>query len=68
MIFGAIALPITVLIGMKGPEYLLTGVESGVVVGGVVAGIWYFATSKGILIGTLEDVGDIFKEAVCAIL
>lgn len=65
LIFAAVALPVTVVVGMKGPEFWITGVESGLVIGGAAAGIFYFATG-----GTFSIVGDaasIFQTAVCGI-
>ncbi len=68
MVFGAVAVPITLLIGMKGSEYWLTAVESGAVIGAICAGVFWYVTSDGIIIGTIEDAVDVFKDAVCAII
>lgn len=65
MVFGAVAVPITVLVGMKGSEYWITGVETGAIFGGIAAGVWYFVTSQGLIVGAIDDAESIIKQAVC---
>lgn len=67
LIFGAVALPVTVVVGLKGPEYWITGVESGLVIGGAAAGIFYFATGGSIIGAFASDAASIFQTTVCGI-
>lgn len=67
LIFAAVALPVTVVVGLKGPEFWITGVESGLVIGGAAAGIFYFATGGSIMGALVGDSLSIVQNAICGV-
>lgn len=68
MIFGATAIPVALFSATTGAQNLIPGLEAAVVIGGVVAGAFYFITSDGIIPAFVSDATSIIKEAVCAII
>lgn len=68
MVFTALALPTALVVGSEGPQYWMTGAETGLVVGAVGAGVFYFVTGGNLIGSVVGDAASIFETAVCAIL
>ena len=68
MIFVGLALPTAVVIGSKGTEFWLTGIETGVVVGGIGAGVFYVATGGDFFKAVVGDAASIFTSSACGVL
>lgn len=68
MVFLALGLPTAFIIGSKGSEYWLTGIETGAVVGGIGAVVFYVATGGNIFQAVVGDAASIFTSSACAVL
>lgn len=68
MVFTAIALPTAFIIGSKGSEYWLTGIETGAVVGGIGAVIFYVATGGDLFSAVVGDAASVFTSGACGVL
>lgn len=68
LVFTALALPTAIIIGSKGSEYWLTGIETGAVVGGIGALVFYVATGGSLVGAVVGDATSVFSSAACGIL